>query len=166
MSSYQPPPPPPGMAYAPPPPPASYPPAKSGKSWIPWAIGGCGCLLLLIVGFGLTLFMGVKAMTAGPEEVATSFLAAAGRGDSAAAHAYFSGPLKEAQGYDEFAAKVSANPHAFQVASTSYRNRSIDMEGASLEGTATLTNGAEVPISFKFVKEGEEWKLIAYNIGN
>lgn len=165
MSSYQPPPPyDPG--FVPPPPPSYAAPAASPKkNWLPWAIGGCGCLILVAIGFGVMLFLGVKAATAGPEEVATAFLEAAGRGDTQAAYAHFSVPLQAAQSYDEFAAGVSNNPHLFQVASTSYTNRSLDLSGAELAGTATLTAGTEVPISFSFVKENDVWKLMGYNIG-
>jgi hypothetical protein len=144
-----------------------YPPQKQSRSWIPWAIaGGCGCLLLIgALVLAIPIFMGVKAATAGPEAVAKEFLAAGGRGDAAAAYAYFSEPLKQAQSYEEFAHGVSNNPHLFQVADTSYTNRSVNLDGAELAGTATLTNGAEVPVSFSFVKEADSWKLLGYNIG-
>jgi hypothetical protein len=123
---------------------------------------------LLLIGalvIAVPIFVGVKAATAGPEAVAKEFLAAGGRGDAAAAYAYFSEGLKQAQSFEEFEQGVSTNPHLFQVADTSYTNRSVDMQGAELAGTATLTNGAEVPISFSFVKENDSWKLLGYNIG-
>lgn len=150
----------------PPPPPAMVTAPRSGMpKWIPWVAGGCGCLVVAGIILGVVIFAGVKAMTADAEKVVDSFLAAAGRGDAPAAYASFSGPLQQVQGYDEFAAGVSNSPHLFQTQSVSYSSRNVEGGETRLEGTATLTNGATVPVSFTLVKEGEAWKLLAYQIG-
>jgi hypothetical protein len=35
-----------------------------------------------------------------------------------------------------------------------------------LSGTVTLEAGTTVPASFQLVKEGDQWKLIAYQLGS
>jgi hypothetical protein len=137
----------------------------SRKPWLRWVLIGCGGLLALIVLFVLALLLFVKQATAGPEEVVQTFLAEAAAGQLEAAHECFSAPLKEVQPYEQFAAGVNANQHLFDVADTSFTERSVDLQGAKLAGTLTLASGTEVACSFQLVRENEDWKLIAYNIG-
>jgi len=143
---------------------SSQPPRK--RPWLRWVLLGCGGLLTLLVVFVFVILFVVKQATAAPEEVVQTFLAEAAAGNLEAAHDCFSAPLKEAQPFDQFAAGVNANRHLFDVADTSFSNRSVDMNGAEFEGTVTLESGTEVPCSFKLVRENEAWKLIAYNIGS
>jgi len=142
------------------------PASSSSKSWIKWVALGCGGLLVVSVAVIAGIFLIVKKATAGPEEVVHAFLEAASAGDYAAAHDYFSAPLKEAQSLEDFTAAAEANPMFFKVAETTFNNRSIDTAGAELSGTATLEVGTVVPASFKLVRENGEWKLISYQIGS
>jgi hypothetical protein len=123
-------------------------------------------LLVLFVVFLVAVFFIVKQATAAPEEVVQTFLAETAAGNLEAAHDCFSAPLKDVQPFDQFAAGVNANRHLFDVADTSFPSRSVDMNGAEFEGTVTLQSGTEVPCSFKLVRENDDWKLIAYNIGD
>ena len=93
------------------------------------------------------------------------FLTAAAAGDYAAAHEFFSAPLKEAQPLEKFTAIATSNPSLFQVKDTTFSDRSVDLSGAKLAGTATLAAGTEVPASFNLVKENGAWKLLGYRIG-
>jgi len=136
------------------------------KPWLRWVLLGCGGLITLFVVFIVVILFVVKQATAAPEEVVQTFLAEAAAGNLEAAHDCFSAPLKEVQPFDQFAAGVNANRHLFDVADTSFTNRSVDMNGAEFEGTVTLESGTEVPCSFKLVRENEAWKLISYNIGS
>lgn len=148
--------------------PPPVPPGRNSGTpkWIFWAAGGCGCLLLGIAVLGAAIFFFVKTLTAEPEKVVVEFLAAAGRGDGPAAYAHFSEALVAAQSYDDFAANVMSSPHLFQVTDLSYNSRNVDLEGAHLKGTATLQNGAEVPVSFDLIKVDDTWKLLNYQIGD
>lgn len=127
---------------------------------------GCGALAVLIVLFVALIFLVVWRATAGPEEVVQDFLASTSAGDYTAAHDQFCAPLKEQQPLEEFAAMVEANTQLFRVKDTSFTERSIDLRGAELAGTVTLESGTEVPASFRLVKENDDWKLIAYNLGS
>jgi hypothetical protein len=149
---------------APPPPPAAVePPPKRG--WLKWVGLGCGCLVLAAAGFAALTYFGVRAATAGPEQVVKSFLEAAEEGDYEEAHGYFAAPLKEAQPLDQFAASAAANKSFFQITDTTFNNRSVDTSGAQFSGTVTLESGTALPASFELVRENDEWKLISYHIG-
>jgi hypothetical protein len=52
------------------------------------------------------------------------------------------------------------------VQDTTFNNRSVNPAGAELSGSVTLTDGSQLPASFKLVKEEGEWRLISYQIGN
>jgi hypothetical protein len=108
----------------------------------------------------------VGRATAGPERVVHAFLDAAAEGDWSAAHAHFSEALKGVQPLDQFTAIGAANQHLFQVSDTTFNSRSVDLEGAELSGTVTLTAGTELPASFRLVRENGEWRLNSYQIGN
>ena len=136
-----------------------------GKSWVKWVVIGCSGLLVLGVVVGAGIFFGVRKATAGPEQIAKDFLAAAAAGEIDRAHDYFSAPLKEAQPLADFRRAVEENPSLFAVVDTSFTERSVDMAGAKLAGTATLKAGTQVPVSFGFARENGAWKLIAYHIG-
>ena len=139
---------------------------EKGRPWIRWILMGCGGLGVLLIVFVVVILLVVKQATAEPEKVVRTFLTEAAAGNLEAAHECFSAPLKEAQPFDQFAAGVNANRHLFNVADTSFTERSVDMQGAKLAGTVTLASGTEVPCSFELVRENETWKLISYNIGS
>jgi hypothetical protein len=115
---------------------------------------------------GIVIFFVVQRMTAEPEQVARDFIAQAGAGDYAAAHAHFSAPLKQVQPLESFAAEAQANAMFFKVTDMSFNQRSVDQAGAELAGVATLESGTEVPVSFKLVREKGSWKLLGYHIGS
>ncbi len=151
-------------SYAPPPPPA--PPKSTLPSWLRWVGLGCGALLLLGAVVGSVIFLVVKKATAGPEDTIKAFLTAAGSGDFTAAHGYFSEPLKAKQPLEEFSAVAAANRQFFQVQDTTFSNRSVDLNGAELSGTVTLTSGTQLAATFKLVRENGQWRLISYQIGS
>jgi flagellar basal body rod protein FlgB len=164
QGGFQPPPPPYGNAgYGPG---AAPPPAPAKTNWIPWVAGGCGCLVLLAAIIGGLIFFGVMAGTSGAEAVIKDFLAQTASGNHRAAYDHFSEPLKESQSFEDFQALAAAKTHLFQAKDTTFSNRSIDTESAKLTGSLALENGNSVEASFELVKEGEAWKLIAYNIAN
>ena len=136
------------------------------KPWLRWVAIGCGGLLVLAAVLAVLMFVVVKKATAGPEEAVKSFLAAAGSGNYAAAHAYFSAPLQQVQSLEAFTESAKANPALFQVVDTTFNERSMDLNGAQLSGVLTLKSGTKMPASFKLVKENDTWKLIGYHIGS
>jgi hypothetical protein len=150
--------------YAPPPPPT--PPPSPFPTWARIIGLGCGALLLLSMVVGSVIFLVVRKATAGPEETIKSFLTAAGSGDFATAHGYFSEALKKVQPLAEFSSEAAAHQQLFQVQDTTFNSRSVDLNGAELSGTVTLTGGTELPASFKLVKEDGQWRLTSYQLGS
>lgn len=135
------------------------------NTWLKPVLIGCGGLLALALASGIGFFYLIKGATSGPEAAVKSFLAAAGEGDYARAHGHFSKPLQEVQSLASFTAGVQQNPSLFDVADTTFNERSVDNSGARLAGTLHLRAGTDVPASFSLVRENEAWKLIAYQIG-
>ena len=151
-------------SYAPPPPPA--PPPSALPPVVRWIGLGCGAFLLLSAVAGSLFFLVLKKATAGPEQTVQAFLAAAGSGDFATAHGYFSEALKEKQPLAEFSDLAAKHQQAFQVQDTTFNNRSVNLGGAELSGSVTLTSGDQLPASFKLVKEKGQWRLISYQLGS
>lgn len=133
--------------------------------WMKWVIAGCMGALVMLFAAGALFWFFLSRATAGPEESARAFLAAAAAGDYKAAHEHFSDPLKQQQPLDEFTGMVRANSHLFDITHTRFTSRSIDTTGAELGGTVTLSGGSKLPVVFKFIKENGQWKLLGYNIG-
>ncbi len=67
---------------------------------------------------------------------------------------------------EEFSGIVESNSELFSVEETSFTNVSMTMEGCEISGTATLSAGTKVPISFRLAEEGDAWKLLSYEIGD
>ncbi len=151
-------------AYAPPPPPS--PPPSPLPTWARLLGVGCGAVLLLATIAGTTALAVLNRASAGPEETVQTFLAAAAAGDWATAHAQFSAGLKEAQSFEDFSTIGAANQHLFQVQDTTFNHRTVNPAGAELSGSVTLTDGSQLPASFKLVKEEGGWRLISYQIGS
>jgi hypothetical protein len=151
-------------SYAPPPPP--QPPPSSLPGWARWLGLGCGAILLLGTLFGSAFFLVLHRATAGPEEAIQGFLAAAGSGDYTKAHGYFSTALKQVQPLDLFTKVASEHQQLFQVQDTTFNDRAVDMAGAKLSGTVTLTNGTKLPASFQLVREDGQWRFTSYQIGS
>lgn len=168
--SYPSPPPPPYGQASPSYPPPAYgappPPPSDNKKWLMWVIGGCGCAVVAAALLGVFIFLGVKAATAGAEEVVQKFLKATAEERYAEAYDYFSAPLKASLSYEDFSATAAGNLQFYRVKETTFTQRSVDTTSAKLEGTATLESGTEVPAKFQLVKENDSWKLIGYHIAN
>ncbi len=139
--------------------------AERTNTWVKPVLIGCGGLLALALAAGVGFFYLIRGATAGPEQTVKAFLAAAGAGEYARAHGHFSKPLQEVQSLASFSAGVQQNPSLFDVADTTFNQRSVDTGGARLAGTLHLRAGTDVPASFSLVRENDEWKLIAYQIG-
>jgi hypothetical protein len=136
------------------------------KPWLKWLGIGCGGALVLVAVFVAVVYFSVRRLTSGPEQVVQQFLARAAAGDYVGAHALFSVPLQEQQPIDQFTATAKATPSLFQVADSSFNERSIDTAVAKISGTVTLKAGTRVPASFSLVQERDSWRILSYQIGS
>lgn len=135
------------------------------RPWVKYVAIGCASVMVLVAGFVAVVFFTVSRLTAGPEQVARDFVAATTRGDFAAAHTHFSAPLKDKQPLAALEQAAREAPSLYAVTDLSFTDRSIDMKGATLAGTATLAAGTTVPVSFTLVREQDAWRLLAYRFG-
>ena len=149
--------------YAPPPPPQQPGPKKP---WMKWVALGCLGLILIFGAIAAAMWFAVSKATEGPEMAVRGFLDAASAQDFSTAHGYFSAPLQEVQSEEQLEAMVLNNPTLFAISDVSFTNRSVDMNGAELSGNVTLESGTVMPARFRLVKENDDWKLIAWNIGS
>lgn len=140
---------------------------KSGRAgWVKWVLMGCGVLVLGGLGFFACVFTFVREATAEPRQTVEDFLAHTTSGDLSAAHDCFSAPQKEVQTFEEFSSIVEENRPLFSVEDTTLSNLSMDMDGCEISGSARLSSGTQVPISFTLAEEGGAWKLLSYELGD
>lgn len=147
-------------------------PPPRGGSVLKWVLGGCGCLLLL-AGIGvaamIALGVGIGGMVASQTEpaakVAREFLARAGAGDVAGAHATFHERLKEKVPEEQLAEMMESHPELFDVKDSTFNNRSLKDGVARLQGTVVNQEGRTLNCLFKAVEERPgTWRLTAFNI--
>ena len=69
-------------------------------------------------------------------------------------------------GLEEFSAIVEGNRELFSVEETGFTNISMTMEGCEISGTATLTSGTKMPISFRRAEECEDCKSLSYELSD
>jgi hypothetical protein len=162
-----PPPPPPGGprphmggAGVSPVPPMAHPPApaKKGKGPVFWvALGCCGCLLLTLLGFG-AIVGGAFFMSSGAVEAARAQLADIKAGNLDAAYARTTSSYQATHSAAAFAAFVERHPGLKGNTDSTFMNRKVENNTATLSGTLTHAAGTEV-VEYTLAKEGPEWKI-------
>jgi hypothetical protein len=176
-------PPPPG-AMPPPPPPmppasvrpprpggavgaASAPPARTGRSPWFWVGLGCGGLLLLMLlvvgGIAALGFMAMKA-TQAPVEAVKAQLADVKAGNLDAAYARLAPAYQTEVSKEEFQAFASKHGGFGQNKDTTFNNRSISNDTASISGSLLAASGDSEAASFKLAKQGTDWKVTSIEI--
>jgi len=153
---------PPGAAAAAPPPvpqmPAGPAPAKKGKGPVFWIFAGCcGCLLLGVI-LGALLGGSVFMMTAAPVGVVREQLKALKAKDDAQActHLASSASLD----CDRLKELAVQHPGLGDNKDSTFWNRSIKNDGATVSGVLLSETGKAEPATFTLVKEGAGWKVV------
>lgn len=175
-----PPPPVPG-ASAPPPPPASVrpprpggsvaapaAPARTGRSPWFWVAIGCGGLLLLMLlagaAIGFAVYKAASALQAPVDEVKAQ-LTDVRAGNLDAAYARLAPAYQAEVSKEEFQAFVGKHSAFAQNKDTTFGNRSINNDVASISGSLEGSSGETEPASFKLQKQGGGWKVTAIEVG-
>jgi uncharacterized protein (DUF1697 family) len=129
-------------------------------------IGGVlvGVVLLIIAVAGL-IFWGVWQATAAPVEAVRAQLEAINQEDYERAHSYFSARLRELRTAEEFRAFVEENRAALKTTDSTFSNRSIQNDVATLRGTLTGRDGRVTPVRYVLVKENERWVIDSFRFG-
>ncbi len=125
------------------------------------AIGGA-------VVFGTVLVMLVLFLTSGIAGVADDFLKAMKSGDMNKAAGYLSSEFKRSTAPSKLT-EIARKGGFDRFESVSWGQRSTSTSGGAtrgeLEGEMTTTNGTQIPITLKFVKEDGDWKIFSLNAG-
>ena len=138
------------------------PPKKSKKKW--WILGGCGCLVLLIL-LGLAIFLGgfgIYKSIAKPVGPIKDQLQALNQGNYEKAYGYGSQAFKEATSLSDFKKIVQLNPQIFKSQKSSFTKINIEGGVATVTGTITGEDGTVTPMLYQLVKEEGKWKILNF----
>jgi hypothetical protein len=164
-----PPPPPPRPGIAPPPVPGmgapvpqmAAPPAapRKGKGPVFWIATGCGgCLVMVLLLFGL-FAGGLFYMTSGATDAVRAQLEEIKAGKLEEAHARFSESYRAEIPSAAFAAFVDRHPSVKDNADSTFTSRNVTNNRAQLKGTLKAGSGVTEEVDYRLVKEGGDWKV-------
>lgn len=125
-----------------------------------------GCLIalaLFILGIIGIIAIAMFA-TSGINDVANDQLKALRGGDVAKAYSYTSKDFQAATSLDQFKAFVDEYPSLKNNESSSFASRSIENDQGTLEGSLKSKDGGVTPVTYKFVKENDEWKVLSIEL--
>lgn len=133
-------------------------PAKKGKGPVFWIFAGCcGCLLLGLV-LGAVLGGSVFMMTAAPVGAVREQLKALKAHDTAQACAHLAS--NASLDCDRLKELAEAHPGLGDNKDSTFWNRSIKNDGATVSGVLLAESGRAEPATFTLVKEGAAWKVV------
>lgn len=143
-------------------------PARTGRSPWFWVMLGCGGLLLLMLLagglIGLLVYKAAGAMQAPVDEVKAQ-LADVKAGNLDAAYARLAPAYQAEVSKEEFQAFVGKHATFGQNKDTTFNNRSLANDVASISGSLEAVSGESEDASFKLQKQGGAWKVTAIEVG-
>jgi hypothetical protein len=135
------------------------PPPRKGRSPVFWIATGCsGCLVLVVAFVGL-IVGGVYFATQAPAAAVRRHLEDLKAGKVDAVYEATSESFKAARDLRAFKRMVSRHPGLNAYADSTFLQRSVDNDVATLSGTLTSTSGAKEAVTFRLVKEGGSWRI-------
>jgi hypothetical protein len=161
MGAYPSGPPPIGGGYPPPSPvPSMAPPPlpKKGRSPFFWAgLGCCGCLVLVLVVFGM---IGGAAFfaTRGVVDAVRAQIADIKSGNMDGAYQRMSDGYRDSHTAADFTAFVGRHPGLKENSDSTFTTRNILNDKAHLEGYLMAASGAKETVAYELVKAGD-WKI-------
>lgn len=129
-------------------------------------VGGVfvGFAALIIAVAGLVIW-GVWQATAEPVAAVRAQLEAINQDNYERAHSYFSARLRELRSAEDFRAYVEENKAALKTTDSTFSNRSIENNVATLRGTLTGRDGRTTPVRYVLVKENDRWVIDSFRFG-
>ena len=129
---------------------------RSPVFWI--GLGCCGCLLLVLVVFGL---IGGAAMfaTRGAVEAARAQIAQIKAGDMSGAYKRMSEAYRQSHTEADFAAFVARHPGLKENSDTTFSSRNIQNNKGHLEGYLMAASGVKETVTYELTKEAGDWKI-------
>jgi FHA domain len=156
-------PPPVGGGYAPasPVPPMAAPPLapRKGRSPVFWiGLGCCGCLVLILVFFGLVGGAAFFA-TRGVVEAVRAQITEIKGGNMDAAYGRMTEGYRQSHTSADFAAFVARHPGLKENRDSTFTTRNVQNDRAHLEGVLMAASGTKESVTYELVKEGADWKI-------
>lgn len=122
-------------------------------------------MVVLIAAVGGLIFWAVWQATAPPVEAVRAQLEAINREDYERAHSHFSARLRESRSAEEFRAFVEENSATLKTTDSTFNNRKIENNVATLQGTLTGRDGRTTPVRYVLVKENDRWVIDSFRFG-
>jgi hypothetical protein len=143
-------------------------PARTGRSAWFWVLLGCGGLLFLMLlagaGIGFLVYKAAGAMQA-PVEAVKAQLADVKAGNLDAAYDRLAPAYQTEVSKEEFQAFAGKHAGFGQNKDTTFNNRSLMNDTASISGSLKSTSDESENASFKLVKQGAAWKVTSIEVG-
>jgi hypothetical protein len=134
-------------------------PPKKGRGPFFWiGTGCCGCLVLVALLIGL-FAGGIFYMTKGAVDAVHAELGLIKRGEVAGAYGGLSQSLQAEMSQQDFEQLIASHPGLRDNTDSTFFNRSVQNDTATLSGALTSASGPPEPVTFKLVKEGGAWKV-------
>ncbi|MGP9694130.1 nuclear transport factor 2 family protein [Brachybacterium sp. AOP25-B2-12] len=143
------------------PPPAQQPPAAPGKrKWLPWAIGGCGCLVAVAVIAAIVAIALYVASGNSPKAAVEGYEKAWSTADCELLFSVTTEDFRRGLTCAEFEASAGDDPTADLTVldSRTQGDEAIVVARATPEDAS---DGDPVDVTFRLVKEDGDWKVDA-----
>lgn len=125
-------------------------------------VGGVVLVCGGIIGAVVWLVWLIFALTGPAVEAGDQFLTLLGEGRTTVAYNAAASGLRAKQTEEEFTTEMK-KLQLTEYASSSWNNREIVNDQATLKGTVTTKTGGTVPLTIKLVKEDGTWKVHSIN---
>ena len=122
-------------------------------------------VVVLIVALGGLIFWGIWQATAEPVAAVRAQLEAINQDDYDRAHSYFSARLRDLRTVEEFRSFVQENLSILKTTDSTFSNRKIENNVATLRGTLTGRDGRVTPVRYVLVKENNRWVIDNFRFG-
>jgi len=122
-------------------------------------------VVLIAAGIGGLVWFVFKA-TAPPVEAVRAHLEAINQGDYARAYTYLHVSVQQQMPLEDFQGYVETNSSVLKTTDTTFSNRSIQNNVATLRGTHTGQDGTVTPVRWTLVHQGDRWLITGFRFGD
>lgn len=134
-------------------------PPRKGKGPFFWIGLGCtGCLTVTVL-FAALIGGGIYFMSQGPVQAVRAQLGEIRNGNLDAAYARFSEAGRAQLSREQFELLVDVHPGLKDNTDSTFLNRSIQNDTATLSGTLTALGGGKEAVSYELIHENGEWRI-------
>ena len=130
-------------------------------------VGGVVVVLVLgVAAIGGGIFWMVWKMTGPPVEAVRAHLDAINQGDYARAYSYLHSSVQQQMTLEDFQGFVESNAAVLKTTDTTFSNRKVENNVATLRGTHTGQDGTVTPVRWTLVYQGDRWLITGFRQGS